>query len=251
MSLTAFRRSPPDPRDRDFAAVRPRLPRASGSDVILPERTPIGDQGGIGSCVGNATCDAFELVAEKPIQLSRLFVYWNARRSHGEEGRDEGTYPRAAFRSLTSLGVCPEALWPHDEAHVLERPPVLAYESAYDHRLYSYYAIKSRGAALLDDIESAVRGGLPVVFGTNVGDAFEQTNGVEALDAPRLSRGGHAIVCVGMRTTTKGAREWLIRNSWGRTFGAGGYCWFSSAYMTDPATSDFWVPLATPAFEGS
>lgn len=42
---------------------------------------------------------------------------------------------------------------------------------------------------------------------------------------------GHAVLLVGYRTTT-GRREFLIHNSWGPTWGDGGYGWISEAMVT-------------------
>lgn len=251
MTPRGFRRSPLDGRDRDFADIEPRLRaagrRASGQGVWLDERTPISDQGALGSCVANATCDAVEHVMPHPTQLSRLFVYWNARRSHGEECVDEGTHCRAAFASLSKLGAPPESVWPYDPAHVLERPSLFAYEQAYDHKIHAYYAIRAYGEARLDAIESALRGGLPVVFGTDVGDELDATDGKTPLRPPRRVTGGHAMMISGVEWWGS-RRVWTVRNSWGRSFGARGYCLFADEYLTDLATSDLWVPVFAPDF---
>ena len=241
-----YQRSPADGRDLDFADLEERL-RSAGrlegtGGVMLDERTPISDQGPIGSCVACATCDACELVMPHPVQLSRLFIYWNARRRSGEECVDGGTFPRAAFASVTALGAPLESAWPYDVARVNERPSLGAYEGGFDHKIASYYAIKSYGTARLDAIESALRAGLPVVFGTDVGAEFQNTRGRDPLHPPLRSEGGHALVVVGFESYGAG-RVWRIRNSWGRGHGDAGYCLFADDYMTDLATSDFWVPV--------
>ena len=54
------------------------------STHIIQEFTPISNQGQLGSCVGNATMDAFEILMglENPnsvVQLSRLHAYYLGR----------------------------------------------------------------------------------------------------------------------------------------------------------------------------
>lgn len=243
--IGGFRRQDPDKRDRQFSGLvlPPKLSNPS-ANVILPERTPIDDQGQAGSCTANASCDAFELIMADPVvQLSRLFTYWNARNMTGDAGRDEGCTLRNTFASFTNLGASPETWWPYDVRYVNERPALGAYEKAYDHKIKGYYAISEEYQPRLDQMERALRAGLPVVFGTDVGRQFETTDGTTVLEFPDASLGGHALVVVGFYETDSGERVWVIRNSWGTGWGDKGYCLFSSDYMTRPETCDLWVPL--------
>lgn len=240
--IGGFRRAELDERDWPFHSIQLLEAGEMGDDVLLPERTPISDQSQASSCVANATCDAFELVMDDPVQLSRLFVYWNARNQTGDAGRDEGAYIRNAFSSLAKLGAPVEEVWPYDLHVINERPSLASYEAGYDHRIDSFYAIPELGQARLDEMERAIRHGLPVVFGTDIGREFENTHGTTPLDYPVESRGGHALCVTGFFQSPKGL-VWVIRNSWGTGYGNGGYCLFSSAYMSHAATCDLWVPL--------
>lgn len=242
--IGGFRRQVEDLRDLKFHELELKRALVDAPTVILPERTPISDQLQLSSCVANATCDALEQVLEGPVvQLSRLFVYWNARRRRGDECNDAGTFVRDAFWTLGKLGVPKEDYWPYDPPEVNVRPTLKAYEQAYEHKVGGYYAIQGTGATRLAQMERAIRSGLPVVFGTDVGDEFENYDGKSVLEFPAVPKGGHAMVVTGFLAGKKGNKTWRVRNSWGKSFGDQGYCLMSSDYMTNAATSDLWVPV--------
>ena len=251
----ACRPDPPDGRDLVFLpsafADRVGLSPATG-DVFLPERTPISYQGQISSCVANAVCDALELIAPGlVVQLSRLFAYWNSRRTHGEEGVDAGTYIRACIAILAKIGISPEDLWPYVEAMVNERPPLLAYESAFDHLLTAYYRIAASGLGRCDEVEAALRLGHPVVASFQVGQSFEDFEGSGSVvwHPPAHPLGLHAMAIVGVRRNSRGERQFALRNSWGKGWGENGYAWAAEDWIADPFTSDLWVPTSSPSFD--
>jgi hypothetical protein len=237
--VSGFRPSPSDPRDRPFESHRMSA-RMGGSVVVLDQTTPISDQGMLSSCVGNATVDAIELLSRDPVQLSRLFCYYWSRYSHGEQHADNGTYIRAAFASLQKVGTCREEFWTYDPRAVNVEPGLFARENAYDHRMGSYFAIDY---GEMDDVEIAIRSGLPVVFGVAVGDDFPNyVGGNVTWDRPAHRLGGHAMVVVGVEHDA-GRRRFLVRNSWGVGWGLRerpGHCYFSEDYLA--AASELWVP---------
>lgn len=251
-----FRHAVADPRDFDFCQLQARLkvgtaqPTAGGGKIrILVERTPIGDQANSLSCWSNATADAIEQVMPDPVvQVSRLDLHWKARRAVHEEGSDTGVDPRAALGAACKLGICREELWPFDLTKINERPPLAALEEGYDHKIHAYYVIKAYGQARIDQLVSAIDGDLPIVFGTDVGPEIDETDGQTALDPPRRVEGGHAMVVWGYWMRPDGSIWFRIRNSWGKDWGDQGYCWFSSAYLTDVVTSGFFVPTGSPIF---
>lgn len=245
----AYRPDPHDPRDKPFALLRELLASsrsaASGDLVVIPQTTPISDQGSLGSCVANATADALELLSREPTQLSRLHLYFLARLHDGSECQDEGTFVRSAFHVLRTVGICAESTWPYVEANVHVRPPIVALQDAYDHRIAGAYRITTRGHARGDDIETALRAQHPVVFGTEVGSDFLSYDGGESKiwQYPDRSVGGHAMVIVGVRRHEDDTRDFLVRNSWGDAWGLRsrpGHCWFAERYIWEVA--DLWVP---------
>lgn len=220
---------------------------ATTSTYLIPEYTPISNQDRLSSCVANATADAFEILKgiEDPNaveQLSRLFVYWNARLYGKETDKDQGTYIMYAMQSLLDYGVCSESTWKYDITKVFAQPNQIAYKEADDNtfKVDSFYKIRTKGDYRLKDIEAAVRANHPVVFGTTVDLAFENfSGGDKAWDPPSTSVGGHAMVIVGVRYNP--TLEFCVRNSWGESWGNKGHVWLSSEYIAWNQTNDLHV----------
>jgi len=260
----------PDPRidddgkiiiDPDFSSLSAdlmtnevRFKLATSPRVMLEEETPVSDQGGIGSCVANATCDALEILLglekAKVVQLSRLFLYWNARNYNSDTLNDNGTYIRFAFQAIKEHGVCSESEWPYSDgndrkgvAWYKKRPSLRCYENSDSNKITEAYRIDESGHKRLNAIDIALHAGHPVVFGTPVGKQLQAYRGEEMdLTPPSSSIGGHCMVIVGMENLPDGRRRYRIRNSWGTSWGQSGRCWFDESYIAWDQTNDLWVP---------
>ena len=209
--------------------------------------SPVEDQGQVGSCVGNSVVGALELLniksGAKHVDLSRLFIYYNSRLMHRCEDRDEGTYIRLAMGTLSSLGTCTESKWSYDPNKVNSRPSWGSYREAYAHKIGSFYCIKESGTELIDMIKAALSSGHPVVFGMIVDDDYMNYRG-GVVPLPRDDRqnpGGHAQLIVGY---DEPQRVFIVRNSWGSSWGVGGYAYVPFDYLDRSDADDFWVPTA-------
>lgn len=248
----------PDPKsDRDlkFVSLSSSLTKQSqpGTRNIIKELTPVSNQGRLSSCVANATVDALEILMgiQDPStvqQLSRLFVYFNARNYDYMARTDAGTYIRNAFRSIKEFGVCREETWSYDQNNVYLQPPINSYKEASDNRITGFYRIDSLYDQQMDDIINALDANHPVVFGTAVSFDFTQTFwGPQdvTFDVPKASVGDHAMIIVGYETTPE--LRFYVRNSWGSGWGDGtGHCWMTANYIKSEMTSDLWVPTMIP-----
>ena len=242
-------------KDYNFSNVHLTMSKfasSSESEHIIQEYTPVSDQLHLGSCVANATVDALEILmglSGKPVQLSRLFVYWNARLYDKTTDRDEGTYIRNAFNSLAKDGVCPESVWEYNTNKVFAQPPMEAYRQGLDNKIHSFYRINATGDKRIVEIESAIRANHPVVFGTGVTDSFlrySYSNTDKVWEAPTEKIAGlHAMIITGVREVS-GNLQFYIRNSWGNNWGRNGHTWFDQSYLLHPTTSDIWVPTLMP-----
>jgi C1A family cysteine protease len=240
-----------------LSAVQPTNVLTVGRVTKLVERTPIGNQGQLGSCVANGTCDGCELIMPAVIQLSRLFVYYNARNYDGTTKEDRGTYVRNAFASIADIGVCPELgenSWPYDTSRVFFQPPDYCYVAADSNKINGYYRIKAKGDDRIAEIKSAIDSGHPVVFGTLVGSNWMNNSGAETVQIPTkqelMTGGGHCMVITGYSLDDNGEIEaLLIRNSWGTGWGMKGYGWMSRAYIAWSSTEDLWVPTLVPTIK--
>jgi len=246
--LGGYKPSPDDIEYVKFGTARTglvKLAASSDQEYRIPEFTPISNQGSLSSCVANSTCDAFEVLmgvsGKKVVELSRLFVYWNARVYTHDTDKDDGTFIHNAFDSLTRLGVCPESEYPYLSSMVFAQPTLRAYKTANDNMISGFYRIDSYGDQRLRDIEAAVRANHPVVFGTAVDAVFQSSMGVDrTFTTPQASIGNHAMIVVGVRRNPD--LQFYIRNSWGSGWGSNGHCWMDSNYLAARETSDLWVP---------
>lgn len=245
----------PDPlnnKDLYFTQIDYKLIKygsISNTEHIIPKYTPISDQLSLNSCAGNATADALEILlgVQDPTsvkQLSRLFLYYNARVYDKNTDKDEGTFIRNCFRSLTDLGICTEQTWEYNVNKVYLQPNIMAYKEGIDNKIDSYYRIGGDSKTKCDMIEESIRANHPVVFGTMVTKGFVENYGLETVfDKPNTQNfeGAHAMVIVGVKKINN-TRMFYVRNSWSKSWGYDGHCWMTENYIGSDLSADFWVP---------
>jgi hypothetical protein len=237
--------------DRKYGTgLKPFLTSMSSGDMDLSGFCVDMNQLRLSSCVGNGTVESVEILNNiagyKPVPLSREFIYALARNEeedptnpgHTMLEKDGGTYIRNAFDVLSRYGVCDEYLWPYDQSKVFTSPSLMAQRQALGHKIHSYYRIDRTGNDRLDDIISALRQRHPVVFGTMIEQSFEQLTDDTPVGPPKGDTvGGHCMVVVGYV-----AGNFIIKNSWGTGWAAGGFCQMTPDYLAWNQTSDIWVP---------
>lgn len=250
-----YKQDPPDSLDRIYQSrVDPDARAGSLQSIVIPEYTPISQQGGLGSCVANAVCDAFELMigarmlAGEPVpQLSRIWLYAVSRRWDGTYPADVGTYVRTALRQGSKVGICLESDCPYIELSQDKPFPTELNVRASENRIHEYRRIASTGYAKTYQVRQAIAEGKPVVFGTILGSEFRDPGRNEVLDVPTDAIGGHAMVIVGWRKNlSTGKFEFRLRNSWGTAWGDNGYVWVTEDYMAWDRTTDLWVITDSP-----
>ncbi len=181
-------------------------------------------------------------------QLSRLFIYWNARLYSRDTDKDTGSYIMYAMDSLVQYGVCEENVWKYDVDKVFAQPNILAYKEGDDNTLKidNFYKIRTLDQYRVQDIEVAVRANHPVIFGTAINQDFAAfTGGDDAFVEPTNYVGRHAMVIVGVRNKD-GKKEFCVRNSWGPYWGNNGHAWLSTEYVCSHYTEDLYVPTRMP-----
>jgi C1A family cysteine protease len=237
----------PDARDH-LSAAPPRYLTDLPTTLDLRDQCPkeIYDQGQLGSCTANAIGAAFEfLLLKQPdadFMPSRLFIYYNERVIEGTVDTDSGAMIRDGIKTVSKQGVCPETDWPYDISTFTDRPPDRCYEEALKHQVRSY----QRVPRVLNQMKGCLSSGYPFVFGFSVYESFESDEvaqtGVVPLPGPNEQLlGGHAVLAVGYDDADQ---RFLVRNSWGDGWGAGGYFTLPYTYLTQRAlSSDFWSIL--------
>jgi C1A family cysteine protease len=224
---------------------------------------PVEDQGELGSCTANAGVGMVEYYEKrafgKHIDASRLFLY-KATRNLAELQGDSGAFIRSTMGALVLFGVPPEKYWPYtDKAPEFDKEPnAFCYSFAENYKGIKYFRHDSQGLsekAILDSVRKSLAASIPAMFGFTVYSSIDQAGRTGKIPFPRSNErveGGHAIVAVGyddkmeIRNTdsdvsTKGAL--LIRNSWGESWGDGGYGWLPYDYLLKELAADFWSML--------
>jgi C1A family cysteine protease len=231
----------PDHRDLLLAAPVGSLPPAVDLGQHCP---PVYDQGQLGSCTANAIGAAIQYDEIKQglpsVMPSRLFVYYNERVIEGTVGTDSGAMIRDGIKSVNQLGVCPESDWPYDLSYYAIQPSNACYLHAADTKAVLYQRVTRD----LDHMRACLAGGYPFVFGFSVYASFEsgavaRTGVVPMPKHGESLLGGHATLAVGYDDASS---RFIVRNSWGTTWGDSGYCTMPYAYLTTRGlASDFWT----------
>ena len=215
---------------------------------LRPYASAVEDQLHLGSCVGQAVVGAYELMLNKFCRsnftdLSRLFVYYNARALDNAVDEDVGAYTRDGVKSLNKWGVCSENIWPYLISQFSTAPSIAAYEDAIQRTVTSYYRLSK-----VEDMLHALDIGYPIITSMNVYNTFYQLEfpGESLLKLPRDSDdliGGHAVVFVGYNLKNK---TFIVRNSFGTSWGDNGYFYVPFEYA-EKDFMDSWIIDIKPA----
>ena len=230
---------------RDQVAVMTDVPLPVRIDLretgLMP---PIEDQGNLGSCVAHAATSAIEFLerrtATADVNRSRLFVYYGARDIEGTIKEDAGCEIRDAFKVLNKLGAPDEVLWPYNHRKWRTKPSTVAYANGALARLFKYQRVPVKTLA----IKQVLAQSLPVVIGIWLFAGFESdavaASGVVPMPTyGEENIGGHAMLVVGYDDARQ---AFLVRNSWGTSWGQQGYCWIPYDYIGNTKLgSDYWV----------
>lgn len=186
------------------------------------------EQLNVGSCIGNALVGAYEILLKRDephlqVDLSRLFVYYNARLLEGTTGVDDGATVRDGMKALRTDGVCTESLWPYDLKLLYKKPSDEAYADGHRRTIKNYYRLTS-----VEDMLDALNSNTPVVIGTSTYNGFNDLTASNPIIHKPCSTdmvsGSHAMCLVGYDLEKK---LFLVRNSFGTDWGASGYCWIT------------------------
>ena len=227
-------------RAKKFSACYAPTPVLPPLVDLRPKDVPIYDQGQVGSCVGNGTSGIVEFIQPSLGTPSRLFVYYNARIPESDTNQDGGAQIHDGVQGVVNYGVIPETEWPYDPNQVTTQPTPQCYTDAKKDVVTSYFSLDTD-----TDIKQCLVAGFPVVFGTSLYESFESdvvaSTGIVPMPVDSEEPiGGHCMVIIGYDDSKS---WWIVRNSWGLSWGASGYCFISYAYINQFA-SDYWTVRA-------
>jgi C1A family cysteine protease len=216
--------------------------------------SPIEDQKSLGSCTAHAGVGMLEYYERRAfgshIDASRLFLYKVTRSLLGWKG-DTGAHLRTTMKALAMTGAPPEQYWPYVMSKFDDEPSAFLYALGDNYEALKYYRLDAAGsppADVLNNVKTSLAAGLPSMFGFTVYTSIPPLgDGKGEIPFPGSGdkvAGGHAVLAVGYDDakkigTSKGAL--LIRNSWGVTWGAGGYGWLPYDYVLRGLANDFWA----------
>lgn len=248
----------PDHRDFQYA-----LHAEMQNPVALPysvdyraKMSPVEDQGDLGSCAAHAgigVCEFLELlgILDKNqvvpeefgptfVDLSRMYLYCNARILDGNLSQDSGTYLRSIVKALAKWGVCRESVMAYNKKLAFTPPPTAAYQEGAKHLISPKYF--SLDNTQIDQLKQCLAAGFPFMCGISVFLNFmsraTQNTGIVTMPSGSF-QGGHAMCVVGYDDS----KQWfIVRNSWSAAWGDKGYCYIPYAYLTNrKLASDFWT----------
>jgi C1A family cysteine protease len=210
----------------------------------------VADQGETGSCVGWATADSvlrwmFVKAGrlEQREQLSVRFIWMAAKESDEFTTQpttfieDDGTSLKAALDVARKYGAVPDKVLPFKTGKLYPYSAPTFYALASKLKIKSYFNLKTN----LGNWRSWLAAHGPILTRLEVDatwDAATETRGQLAEYKPRTARGGHAIALVGYT-----ADAFIVRNSWGRSWGDGGYAYASWKYAQAAFTEAYGVTI--------
>ena len=204
--------------------------------------SPIENQGSLGSCTGQSIAGAIELLNKrngKPTDVSRLFIYYYERVLLGTVNYDSGAYIRDGIKATNKYGASLESLWPHDIRKFKNEPIVEAKNDALNRKVTRYERVEDFNGCI-----DALTNGYPVVIGFHVYQSFMSNTVARTgnMTYPNKKRekllGGHAVLLVGYDKTRK---VFIVRNSWGESWGDKGYFYMPFDVVKPDMSSDYWI----------
>jgi C1A family cysteine protease len=215
----------------------------------------INDQGDLGSCTANAGQSLMGFMERVAFggatPGSRIFLYavtrYLANRGTWATG-DTGADIRNTLGALVMYGLPPESFCRYDVSTFEKALEPALYGLADEYRALKYFRHDTQGkskAQVLQSIKAQLAGKIPTLFGFTCYSSIDSTDdGNIPFPGPKEQiEGGHAVITIGYDDNHKIGQyigALLIQNSWGYSWGDGGFGWLPYQYVLNGLASDFW-----------
>lgn len=224
-----------------------KMKLAAPDDLVLPDAhdltaafPPPMDQGQYGTCTAHGVTAALRYnlinrdLADLP--LSRAQVYWDSGVIEGNTA-DVGRQIRDVIKAVASRGAAMEKLWGYEKIGV--QPDESIYVDALRHEALEYASVDADRAS----INAAIFVGHPIIIGIPV---FKQFESDEAAATGVIVMPGALDTEIGAHCMLLGGydpQHDTVLNSWGPSWGFGGYCRLPRGYV-EKYGSDLWTIYA-------
>jgi C1A family cysteine protease len=221
--------SKPDSRDLVYKFANVEVPELI--DLREYDRN-IENQETLGSCTASAITSGYEVSVkvcfpDRFMELSRLFVYYHSRLFADNLDSDAGAYIRDGLKSIKNYGVCSEESWPYVIGNYAVQPSPKCYLDASKRKINNYSILYTN-----EEIKEVLTGKRPVVVSMEIFQEFasvSKENPFVPLPAYfTYSAGYHAVLIMGYDDQTD---CFLIKNSYGISWGDNSYAWLPYSYM--------------------
>ena len=238
--------------DNFLLTAHPEIVKTFPKIKILGSFPPVYDQKDIGSCTANAASGVVEFFLKNKCgtcsSVSRNFIYKTTRNLMRTKG-DSGAYIRTTMSALELFGVPPEKYWEYDVEKYDNEPPSFCYSFGQNYQAIKYFRLDEEAKTkkeILQNIKETISKKIPIMFGFTVYSSIDNVmngkipypiNGETVL-------GGHAVVCVGYDdglAINDKIGAFIIRNSWGETWGEKGYGYLPYEYVLSGLALDWWA----------
>ena len=155
--------------------------------------------------------------------------------SDGAEYRDEGFSLGEVVSALRAYGIPLQATMPNTfgrRIEAIEAPPPAIVQEARDHQRVFAHQMPGRDRdTMLNNVVQSLNSGIPV----SIGMGWPMTrivNGYLSTQKAAADR-GHAVTLVGYKSSTGRIEDayFIFKNSWGPTWGQGGYGTVTYGYL--------------------
>jgi C1A family cysteine protease len=214
----------------------------------------IGDQGGSGSCVGWATTDAVLrwhfVKAGRLKQTEKLAprFTWMASKETDQFFNAPTTFIEVAGTSLKAAldvsrkyGAVREQVLPFASGKLFTGEEQAFYARAAQFKISSYFNLTLDRPSDIEEWKRWLATKGPILTRLDVDRTwYEASDNSGNLDTyrPETASGGHAVALVGYT-----ADRFIVRNSWGTSWGDKGFAYASLAYAQDAFTEAYGVSV--------